>query len=66
MITMTMQETILQEIRQGRNSVRSIRLSQPTMMKEDVRYVVRSLLYRGQIERVGFGKYGIPEEAKKQ
>lgn len=59
---MTYPEIILQEIHLGRNSVRAIQLSQQTLMAEDIRAVVRKLLYRGQIDRVSTGKYKIPEE----
>lgn len=57
---MTIAETILNEIRQGRNTVRSIRLSQPTLMEDDIRAVVRGMLFRGELERVGRSRYGIP------
>lgn len=56
---MTIPETILHEIRQGRNSVRAIHLSQPSLAKDDIRTAVNRLLFRGEVDRVGRGKFAI-------
>ena len=58
---MTAQQAVLQEIRQGRNTVRAISLSRPEIPEDAIRTTVHSLLFRGDIERVGRGKYAIPD-----